>query len=75
MDMEKLQEIMCNFVEVEYRINVVFSLLEKLERFYEKEGSREFQFEVAVFRMILEPLQESIGKNINELDNFIMGNK
>ena len=75
MNMEKLQEIMCNFVEVEYRINVVFTLLEKLERFYEKEGNKEFQFEVAVFKMLLEPLQESIGENINELDTFIIENK
>ena len=75
MNIEKLQEIMCNFVEVEYRINVAFALLEKLERFYEKEGNKEFQFEVAVFKMLLEPLQESIGENINELDTFIVGNK
>lgn len=75
MDKEKLQEIMCSFVDVEYRINVAFALLEKLERFYEKEGNKEFQFEAAVFKMLLEPLQESIGENINELDTFIMDNK
>lgn len=75
MNIEKLQEIMCKFVEVEYKINVVSTLLEKLERFYEQEGNKEFQLEVAVFKMILEPLQESMGENINELDTFIMGNK
>ena len=75
MNIEELQEIMNNFVEVEYKINVVSTLLEKLERFYEQEGNKEFQLEVAVFKMLLKPLQESMGENINELDTFIMGNK
>lgn len=34
MDMEKLQEIMCNFVEVEYRINVVSALLSQIEFYF-----------------------------------------
>ena len=66
---------MCNFVDIEYRINVVFTLLDKLEKFYEQEGNKEFQLEIAIFKMLIEPLQESMGKNINELDMFILNNK